>query len=478
MILIIDIGTSSVRVAVMGEDGAFVYEQRQELLPDSPADGLVEFDAAKMRDVTMELAQQAIKNVGDVQSVGVTNQRASTIVWDRVTGQPVGPGLGWQDLRTLGDCLVFQSEGFAFAPNQTATKAKHLWDLADPDRKADFCFGTVDSWIIWNLTKGDAHVTDPTNAGVTGLFDAKGTWNSDIANALSLPLSAYPTIVASSGDIAPASALPGAPLIRAIAGDQQASLIGQSCVARGDAKITFGTGGMFDMVLSEQVPKLSGRGPHGTFPIATWRIGETTTWGVEAIMLSAGAAVTWLRDDLQLIDTVAESHHLAAQCEHTDGVVFVPALLGLGTPQWDYGARGAFFGLTRGTTRAHMVRAVLEGIAHRGADLVEAAEQDSSLPVERLRVDGGMSANETFVQALANTTGKVVEVSPVLEATARGVGFLAGVADGTWSSLDDIATLWQPKVVVEPTSQLDRAQWQRAVERSASWYPELSAFDF
>ncbi len=478
MILILDIGTSSVRAAVMDGDGTLVHEVREELLPQSPADGLVEFDAAKMRDVTMALAQNAIANVNGIQSVGVTNQRASTIVWDRATGQPVGPGLGWQDLRTLGDCLVFQADGFAFAPNQTATKAKHLWDLVDPERKMDLCFGTVDSWLIWNLTQGEAHVTDPTNAGVTGLFSANGTWNAEIANALSLPLAAYPKIVPSSGDIAPATALTGAPMIRSIAGDQQASLVGQSCVTRGAAKITFGTGGMFDMVLGDEPPAFSHRGPNGTFPIATWQIGNSITWGIEAIMLSAGTAVTWLRDDLQLIDSVAQSHEIASQCEQTDGVVFVPALLGLGTPQWDYGARGAFFGITRGTSRAHMVRAVLEGIAQRGADLVEAAEKDSSLQIERLRVDGGMSANPTFVQALANATTKVVEISPVLEATARGAGFLAGVADHTWSSLDDVASLWQPKTIVEPNGQLDRQQWQRAVERASSWYPELSAFDF
>lgn len=478
-ILVIDVGTSSIRVAIVRDDGSFAHECRHPLLPDTPAPGLVEFDATRMATIALDAARQAIAEHGPVASVGVTDQRASTIVWDRATGVPVAPGLGWQDLRTLGDCLVLQAEGLRFAPNQSATKAKALLDAADPDRSRDLCVGTVDSWIVWQLTEGAAHVTDPSNAGVTGLFSIETLdWDGSSLAALGIPSSAMPRIVDSSGDVAAATALPGAPIVRGIAGDQQASLLGQGCVRPGQAKITFGTGGMLDLVTGTTAPRSAARLPNGTFPIVAWRRGDTTTWGTEAIMLSAGTNVEWLRDDLGIIDDAAASHDVAQGCLDTEGVVYVPALLGLGTPHWDYGARGTLLGLTRGSGRPHIVRAVLEGVAQRGADLVDATEADAGRRIETLRIDGGMSANPTFVQALADATARPVEVSPVLEATALGAAFLAGLADGTWSGIDDVAALWRPSAVVEPAGPDGRARWTDAVERARSWFPELSSFDF
>ena len=229
-----------------------------------------------------------------------------------------------------------------------------------------------------------------------------------------------PTIVDSAGFVGEASALPGAPPIAALVGDQQASLVGQGCVRRGDAKITFGTGGMLDVVLDETPPAFAQRSEHGAFPIVAWRHGGRCTWGVEAVMLAAGTNVQWLRDDLGIIASSDESHAVAASCADSGGVVFVPAPLGLGTPAWDYGARAALFGLTRGSGRAEIVRAVLEGIAHRGADLVDAAEADSGITIPHVRVDGGMTDNPTFVQALADATQRPVEISPVREATGAG----------------------------------------------------------
>ena len=267
-------------------------------------------------------------------------------------------------------------------------------------------------------------------------------------------------------------------MICGLAGDQQASLIGQSCVAPGPAKITFGTGGMLDMVIGPDRPAFASRSGNGSFPIVAWRRDDELIWGIEAIMLSAGTNVEWLRDDLGIIGSVAESHTVAAACDDTDGVVFVPALLGLGTPRWDFGARGALFGLTRGRGRPQIVRAVLEGVAQRGADLIEAAEADSGTTIASLRIDGGMSANPTFVQALADASGRTVEVSPVLEATTLGAAYLAGLSIGTWSGWDDVAANWNPRTVVEPARQLDRAQWQRAIDRAAQWHPDLSALDF
>jgi glycerol kinase len=478
-ILVIDVGTSGVRASVVRADATIAAEHRHEVLPDSPAPGLVEFDANRMAEAALTVAERALADAGPVEAVGITNQRASTIVWDRATGEPVAPGLGWQDLRTLGDCLALQADGLRFAPNQSATKARHLLDSADPDRSRDLCVGTVDSWIIWRLTGGEAFVTDPSNAGLTGLMSLDTfDWDDEILRRLRIPRSSLPRIVDSTGAVGIATALHGSPPICGIAGDQQASLIGQGCVRPGSAKITFGTGGMLDLVIGPHRPSFAGRGPAGTFPIIGWRQGDETMWGIEAIMLSAGTNVEWLRDDLGIIDTVDASHDVAQQCTDTDGVVYVPALLGLGTPNWDYGARGTLLGITRGTGRSHVVRAVLEGVAQRGADLVDAAESDAGQSIPTLRVDGGMSANPTFVQALADATGRAVEISPVLEATTLGAAFLAGLATGTWSGWDDIAAAWSPRAVVEPAGESSRERWARAIDRAREWYPELSGLDF
>jgi glycerol kinase len=287
-----------------------------------------------------------------------------------------------------------------------------------------------------------------------------------------------PSIVDSSGPVGRATALEGAPLICGVAGDQQASLIGQGCVAAGSTKITFGTGAMLNTCTGWTRPASSSRSRSGTFPIVCWRRGAETMWGLEAIMLSAGTNVQWLRDDLGIIDTSDESADVAAECETTDGVVYVPAQLGLGTPQWDYGARSGLFGLTRGTTRAQVVRAVLEGVARRGADLVDAAVTETGTAIHTLRIDGGMSANPVFTQAVADATGCRVEIAPVKEATSLGAAFLAGLELGTWSGWDDIAATWRPSRVVEPVGSFDRAEWDRAVARAGGWYGDLSGLDF
>jgi glycerol kinase len=432
-----------------------------------------------MAAAALATARAALAEVGQVDGVGIATQRASTIVWDRATGEPVAPALGWQDLRTLGDCLVLQAEGLRFAPNQSATKIKHLLDNADPDRRRDLCVGTVDSWIIWTLTEGAVNVTDASNAAVTGLFSIETLdWDDALLAKLNISRSAMPTIVDSSGPIAPATALNGSPMICGVAGDQQASLIGQGCVRPGPAKITFGTGGMLDLVVGPDRPASAVRSSSGTFPIVAWKRGSETMWGIEAIMLSAGTNVEWLRDDLGIIDSVAASHDIAQQCADTEGVVYVPALLGLGTPNWDYGARGTLLGITRGTARPHIVRAVLEGVAQRGADLVDAAEATTGLTIPSLRIDGGMSANPTFTQALADATQRTVEISPVLEATTLGAAFLAGLSVGTWGGLDDIAATWKPLRVVEPAGDANRERWASAIERASGWHADLSTFDF
>jgi len=478
-VLVVDVGTSGVRAAVVDREsvGPMAY---REVLPDTPFPGLVELDAAALARAVLEVAEEALAATdGPVASVAIANQRATTVVWDRATGEPVAPALGWQDLRTLGTCLEMQSKGFRLAPNVSATKLQYLLDQADPKRQRDLCFGTIDTWVAWTLSAGRLHVTDATNAGVTGLtrHDAP-SWDPEVLAVLDIPAACLPAIVDSAGEIGECAALPGAPVLAGIAGDQQASLIGQSCVHPGQTKATFGTGGMLDCVTGSR-PSFADRGEGGSFPIVARQQAGRTTWGVEAIMLSAGSCIEWLRDDLGIVSSAQETESVAAAVDTTGDVYFVPALMGLGTPKWDFGARGTLFGLTRGSGRAEIVRAVLEGVAHRGADLLEAAESDADMRVEALRVDGGMTANSVFVQALADSVGRPVEVSPQREATTLGAAHLAGLATGVWASVDELAELWKPVQVVHPRpSYADRDRWKEAVERSTSWIPALSSLHF
>lgn len=478
-ILVIDVGTSGVRSAVVQADASITHEVHHSALPDSPVPGLVEFDALIYSTIALDCARETLAAHGPVDAVGISNQRATTIVWDRATGQPVAPAQGWQDLRTVGDCLGLNAEGFHFAPNLSATKLANILDAVDPGRERDLCFGTPDSWIIWQLTEGAHHVSDLSNAAVWGLLSPNAERLDDrVLERLRIPGSMIPRIVDSTGEIGPATALEGSPMICGVAGDQQSSLIGQGCVRPGMAKITFGTGAMLDVCLGPDKPDFDTRGRGGTFPLVCWRDGGRAMWGVEAVMLSAGTNIEWLRDDMALIPDAASSEKIAASVDSSEGAVYVPALLGLGTPHWDYGARGTLLGLTRGTTSAHIVRAVLEGVAERGADLVDAAELDCSLTLETLRVDGGMACNSVFVQALADATQKPVEVAPVTEATALGAGFLAGLAVGTWESWDEIAATWTPARAIEPGPATDRDRWRDAVDRASNWYGDLSALDF
>ncbi len=434
-ILVVDVGTTGLRAALVDETLAVSAMEYRPFAPSMPAPGLAEFDAAAMASAVLDAAHATLaRAAGPVVAVGITNQRASTVVWDRTTGDPVGPALGWQDLRTIGECLVVNGEhDWVLAPNQSATKAGWLLANTPGLEGRDLAIGTVDSWIAWTLSEGAVHVSDVTNASTTttGLRRVDGSgWNTEICAALGIPIEALPAVVDSVGVCATATALPGDLPIAALIGDQQASLVGQNCVRPGRAKITFGTGGMLDLCTDLAAPTAARRHPNGTYPLPLWSHDGAVAWGVEGIMLSAGTNVEWLRDDLGLIDTPAASHDVAAACRDTDGVLYVPALIGLGTPRWDYGARGTLIGITRGTSRAHVVRAVLEGVAHRGVDLLEAARADTGSEVATVRIDGGMSRNPTFVQALADAAGCAIEVAPVAESTTVGAAFLAGLGVG------------------------------------------------
>jgi glycerol kinase len=490
-VLVVDVGTSSVRAAVVRPDATVEHEHHRALLPESPEEDRVQFDAAVMAEAALEVARAALEEAGPVAAVGVANQRASTIVWDRKTGRPLAAGIGWQDLRTVMRCLELQPEGLRLGPNSSATKLEWILDEVDPDRRraalGELCFGTVDAWVAWTLSGGSLHVTDATNAGVTQLVEpATIQWDEQVLEKLRIPPAMMPRIVDSAGELGPASALPGAPPLCALVGDQQASLLGQGCTRPGLAKATFGTGGMLDQCTgsdSSATPSGATSGKAGTIPIVAFREGGRTTWGVEAVMLSAGTCVEWLRDGLGILATAEESEAVASRSDTSADVWFVPALLGLGTPVWDFSARGTLVGLTRGSGRSEIVRAVLEGVAHRGADLVEAAEADSGYPIETLRVDGKMSDNAVFVSALADATGRPIEVSPLTESTTLGAGLLAGLAVGTYGSADELVATFRPRRTVDPASSAtDRAasreRWLEARAKAQGAYELASGVSF
>lgn len=479
--LSIDVGSTSVRTARVDLDGTVTCVHQAPLSVSTPNPGEVELDAEEIKEIVFALARETLREGGVCDVVGITNQRATTVVFDPRDGHAVGPALSWQDLRTVIDCLILQGEGLRLAPNQSATKAK--WLVEHSNRQAsELKFATLETWIVWHLSAGTAHVTDQSNAAITGLvsLDAN-SWDERTLGVLGLDAAMMPSIVETMGSLATASALEGSPPITALVGDQSASLFGQSCVTKG-AKITFGTGAMLDMVQRDSKPAALVPSASGCFPIVTRSHHGNVTWGIEAIDLGAGSCIEWLRDGLALINEASESETLARSVASTEGVWFVPALTGLGTPLWDFGARAAFFGLTRGSSRAHMVRAVLEGIAHRGADLILAAQVESQSAIEEIRVDGGMTANSFLLQSLADFTGIAVTVSPEREATTRGAGLMALVG-ADLLDIDRVEALWAPVEVFSPTITDDqrtalRDTWASMLSRASKTIPDLSAVSF
>lgn len=478
--LSIDVGSSSLRTAIVDEHGVVTHVHQRPLGVDSPHPGEVELDATQIASIALELSRATLADSGGCDAVGITNQRATTVVFDPGSSLPVGPALSWQDLRTVFDCLTLQGQGIHLAPNQSATKIR--W-LVDSSRLAahDLRFATLETWLAWHLSEGETFVSDRSNASVSGLVDTSlRGWDNHVLGALGIDPAMLPSLVDTMGSFGQAHALQGSPPLVALVGDQPASLFGQSCVETG-AKITFGTGAMLDMVHGITGPPSMRRYRSGCYPTVLRSRNGEVTWGVEGIVFSAGTCVQWLCD-LGLIETVEQSDAVASSVPSTDGVDFVPAFSGLGTPRWDFGARGGFFGLTRGSSAAHLVRAVLEGVAQRGADLLDAAESEVGSRLDEVRLDGGMSANRFFVQRLADFSGHSVAVSSEREATTRGAGLMALVSAGHLA-LSDVETLWSPGFVATPSiddsaREESRAHWLRTIERAAGTIPELSAVSF
>ncbi len=480
--LVVDIGTTSLRTALVSRDGSVQHVEQRPLTVRSPQPGEVELDANEIAALTLECATATILAGGPADVVGIANQRQTTVLFDANTRTALGPALGWQDLRTVFDCLMLQPHGLRVAPNQMATKAKWLWENAGQPA-GDIRVGSLDTWIAFVLSNGSLHVSDHSNIGLSGLIvhDLSG-YDQEIVRLLGLREEMLPSIVPTSGYLGDATALPGSPAIMALVGDQPASLFGQNCTEVGQTKITFGTGSILEQRTARQAPDTLTRFDSGCFPTPIFSTSSAIEWGVEAITLSAGTCIEWLRDDLGVIASPQETDLIARSVPSSDGVLFVPALLGLGTPQWDFGARGAFFGLTRGSSKAHLVRAVLEGIAHNAVDLIEAAEAETGIAIDTVRVDGGMTKNDFLMSALADASGRVVEISAEAESTTRGAGLMALVA-ASELTIADVGGLWHSRASLathqtETERRAARERWQDAIHRAEKTLPDLSSVSF
>jgi glycerol kinase len=494
-VLALDQGTTSSRAILFDRNGAICCTAQQEFAQHYPQPGWVEHDPKEIWETQLNVARQVLRKAGlsaaDIAAIGITNQRETTVVWERATGKPIGPAIVWQDRRTAGVCDRLRTDGhdrtiqaktgLVVDAYFSATKIHWLLDHTVGAReKADrgeLACGTIDTWLIWNLTAGKLHCTDPSNASRTMLFNIdNGKWDDELLGMLNIPRSMLPSVVPSSfvmGETAH-ELFDGPIRIAGNAGDQQAALFGQNCIRHGMVKNTYGTGCFMLMHVGQE------RRPsnHRLLSTIAWQLGNSPReYALEGSVFIAGAAVQWLRDGLGIIQSSSEMEALAGSVPDSNGVYFVPALAGLGAPQWDAYARGSIHGLTRGTNKAHIARATLEGIAFQVADVVDAMRQDSGLEIEELRCDGGASVNNLLMQFQADVLQAPVVRPKIVETTALGAAYLAGLAVGYWSDVDELACIWQADRVFEPQMSPDKAasirkRWTLAVERSRAWATE------
>ena len=488
-ILALDQGTTSSRAIVFDRRGSVIATAQQEFRQIFPKPGWVEHDAQEIWASQSQVAMQAIARAqvtaNDVAAIGITNQRETTVVWDRRTGKPICNAIVWQDRRTAGACDRLRARGLAGTITRktglvvdayfSATKLQ--WILNNvPGAKAKaraglLAFGTVDSWLVWNLTGGRQHITDASNASRTMLFNIHtGDWDDELLAMFGIPRAVLPEVRPSS-EVYGESHLFGAPIpIAGIAGDQQAALFGQVCTKPGMVKNTYGTG-CFMLMHTGTKPI---RSKNNLLTTVAWRIGNKTEYALEGSIFIAGAVVQWLRDGLGIIATSAEVEALAARVPDNGGVYVVPAFAGLGAPHWDQYARGLIVGLTRGSNQSHIARAALEGIAYQVADVLRAMERDAKIRLKELRVDGGASGNNLLMQFQADLLGVPVVRPTVSETTALGAAYLAGLAVGYWKGLGEIASQWQCDRRFTPTMRPARRKqltgdWTRALVRARGW---------
>ena len=490
VLIALDQGTTSSRAVVFDVQGKMLAAHSVEFPQIFPQPGWVEHDPHTILDSQIQALREAVRlsgvNVSDIAAIGITNQRETTLLWDRETGECVYNAIVWQCRRTAPiidklvqdgyDRMIREKTGLIPDAYFSGTKLRWLLDeldLRDRAAKGELCFGTVDSFLAWHLVSGRPHVTDATNAGRTMLFNLETQdWDDDLLHMLDIPRALLPRVVDTSEVIGMLdTAILGRPIpVAAMAGDQHASLFGQACLEPGMVKNTYGTGCFMLMNTGDQLV----RSEHGLLTTMAWRIGGKPCYALEGSVFMGGATIQWLRDEMKLLTTAAESESVATSVKDTGGVYLVPAFTGLGAPWWDMYSRGTLVGMTRGTGRAHVVRAALEAIAYQSADLMHAMTQDGGGTPARLQVDGGASANAFLMQFQADIMGVPVVRPRVLETTALGAALLAGLAVGVYGSVEETASVWQRDLTFEPHMtdeerfRLNRG-WHRAVERAWDW---------
>ncbi len=488
-ILALDQGTTSSRAIVFDHAGAVVSVAQKEFLQIFPKPGWVEHDAgdiwSSQAGVAAEALTKAHVRASEIAAIGITNQRETTLVWDRGTGRPIHNAIVWQDRRTAPMCdrlrarkldrMIRRKTGLVIDAYFSATKLawilEHVKGARARAKAGELAFGTIDSWLVWNLTGGTVHATDATNASRTMLYDiSKGEWDDELLALFKVPRAMLPE-VRSSSEVYGVTKLLGTPIpIAGIAGDQQAALFGQACTTPGMAKNTYGTGCF--MLMNTGTKRIASK--NNLLTTVAWRIGDRTEYALEGSIFIAGAVVQWLRDGLEFFRSASEVEALAASVPDTGGVYLVPAFAGLGAPHWDQYARGTIVGLTRGTTKAHVARAALEGIVLQVRDVLKAMEADAGIKLKELRVDGGASANDLLMQLQADLLNVPVVRPRVAETTALGAAYLAGLAVGYWENQAEIARQWQVDARFKPAMKpAERNRivkgWTRALERAKGW---------
>ena len=490
-ILALDQGTTSSRSLVVDKKGAIIGQAQKEFKQIFPQPGWVEHDANEIWSTqfgTMaEAMAQAGINTKQVSAIGITNQRETTVVWDKISGQPIYHAIVWQDRRTAAYCdelkaaglagLIQEKTGLIIDAYFSATKLKWILDhvpgARDKAVKGELAFGTIDSWLTWKLTNGDVHVTDVSNASRTMLFNIHSLqWDEELLRIFDIPPAVLPVVKPSSkiygvtGQIIPDSRIP----VAGIAGDQQAALFGQLCTQPGMVKNTYGTGCFMLMNTGENAITSK----NNLLTTIAWQINDKTEYALEGSVFIAGAVVQWLRDELKIIRKSADVEKLAAQVKDTDGVYIVPAFAGLGAPHWNQYARGSVFGLTRGSSNAHIAKAALESIAYQTYDVLKAMEADSGIQIKELRVDGGATVNSALMQFQSDILNCKVVRPKITETTALGAAYLAGLAVGFWKNVEEIQQQWQIDQSFAPAMDTDKRNqlvngWQRAVKASIAW---------